>query len=235
MRPPELWGTDPSESGPSDKKARHDIHQSPGVRSSPRFRRQSSDNHPNPIAQAVFESPRKRQRSGKGPVPQPSPRMATRSSTRTDGIHIDGHDLFGAASAASLAASANAHAGINGELTVSSTEMDNPFIFSPTTMFATSPIRPGEASAAGQALSNLLGAIPEGSGTAGEEQVDIDALLAQISSDQNFSLDSLLSEGIEGEGDADLMEFLGQWNDTAGAEGLGDLAANGPNGTTAPQ
>lgn len=209
MRPEELWGTDPSEAGPSDKKPRHEVHHSPGIRSSPRFRRNGSDAHPspNPIAQAVFfESPRKRQRSGKGPVPTPSPRMATRSSARSDPI-MDGHS------------GNNPFLGAREIKVTGAGEMENPFLFSPSTMFATSPIRPGEASAAGQALSNLLGAIPEGSGPAGEEQVDIEALLAQISSDQGgFSLESLLSE--TGDGEADLMGLLGHWE---GADDIGGL------------
>lgn len=213
MRPKEMWNhRTPPEPGSSEKNVKHypDPDLSLGVRSSPRLARsayESSTSHQS-ISSAVFESPRKRQRSGKGPVPHPSPRMATRASAKTEPP---------SQASLSLSHSILSSNPVSGNMTLGGFKADldqNPFIFSPSSLFATSPIRPPDGSG-NDALSNVLGATGGGA-----EDLDIEGLLAQIASNESgFNLDALFAGAVGGEqenggeaaGHQEMLDFLNAW------------------------
>ena len=195
MRPPELWGSNAHDDGAHvDKKSKHEIEHHTPVRSSPRLNRSTDHTHHPPVP-PVAESPRKRQRSSK--VPQPSPRMATRASTR--------HENDGA----------------NGSTTEGKALDFSESLFSPSTMFGTSPAQGlnGIGNGHQDAMSNILGA------GMGDGEIDIEALLSQIASHDTsgsggFSLDVLFANasadgagggGGEGNGGESIMDLLTAW------------------------
>ena len=197
MRPPELWTTSPDDRH-TDKKARLDDHAP--VRSSPRFNRTASDHHNPPFLSSMAESPRKRKVSK--PVPQPSPRMATRSSTR--------HDPSGS----------------NMTLGMESKHLNfGENLFSPSTMFGTSPAQPLPNPGLGVDTSISGNPLVEG-------ELDIESILNQLvaTDGQNgFSLDALFANSDMNNGG--LMDLLNAWDegtkDDSTAVGAANANANG--------
>ncbi|WVR03083.1 hypothetical protein IAU60_000072 [Kwoniella sp. DSM 27419] len=256
MRPPELWGqphrngasaaVPPAPASSSDTKRKHPRDPftdgpAAGLRSSPRRNRSTSAQEPasHGIAQPNFhiasgippESPRKRQKTK--PVPQPSPRMATRASAKGDahGSHGPGSDFSAEA-----------------------------FGFSPNTIFGTSPAVPHDPSTTASVASSVAGVMSTLGGASasgidpqaqahgtGQEAVpgagddlDLTAFLNQMEGETDgFSLDSLftgLGEGAGIELSQEMMDLIAGWENQIGPDGLlvdpglGDAALNGGNG-----
>ncbi|ORY26492.1 hypothetical protein BCR39DRAFT_540955 [Naematelia encephala] len=237
MRPRELWdnnnhhagasgtsrstGDTPRQSDstapPPEKRARFE-HEP--VRSSPRLHRGSSDTNTNingpPLPHAfespkkgnngtMTDSPRKRNRTSKGPIPHPSPRMATRASAK--------HEI-GSTSASGMLNS------------------DFDFSFSPSTLFATSPVQPPHLTTTASSIHASNGLVHEHGATNGNGHghgigetvgdADIEALLAQIANGQTtLDIDALFASvttaatghGHEGAGplDKEMMDLLASW------------------------
>lgn len=212
MRPPELWGTTAHDDPPPDKRPKLEEPHQP-VRCSPRLHRNVSDhNHPPPVP-SVAESPRKRKTTK--PIPQPSPRMTTRSSTRHDGNPPNFTQMEGK------------------QLDFS----DN--LFSPATMFGTSPAQPLPNPALGVDMVATTSAPASQNGLAMENpfdagDLDIEALLNQIAAadgTNGFSLEAFFAStdanaidgNVNGLDGGNLFDMVG-WNDTS--------QTNGANGST---
>ncbi|WVF66551.1 hypothetical protein IAT40_001291 [Kwoniella sp. CBS 6097] len=259
MRPPELWGqshkpvasgsgTCSSSNADSKRKLPHDpFADGPahGLRSSPRPNRTNSDKdtHHSSILQsgpALPESPRKRQKTKT--APPPSPRMATRASSKAD---PSGNVAGGSIGAGGMDFSAEA------------------FGFSPNTIFGTSPAVPqdsingnGNTQSIGSTMAALSNTNPISHGNTpanggggiindpnnplnvgtaigtGADDLDLTAFLNQMeTSTEGFSLDSLftgLGEGAGVELSQEMMDLIAGWENHTGAEGLmGDYTGTG--------
>lgn len=201
MRPPELWDTNAHTDLTSPKRAKFDDQHHTPVRSSPRLNRNSTD-HPNgfqhPPVPPVAESPRKRQRSKQ--IPQPSPRMATRLSTRIGEVES-----------------------INGGQGKHLDFSEN--LFSPSSLFGTSPAdalgTKSVANTTDAATSATLDGIGNMNGTGGlEGEIDIEAFLAQFAGDANgngmgFDLNALFANTGDG-GEGNIMDLLNAFEGDGG-------------------
>ena len=210
MRPPEIWnrpaqngsnGTQslPAKEEPEEKKVKidqimpHPPSPSP-IRSSPRLHRHSSDQSntlpPSYSGAGPQESPRKRARK---PPPPPSPRMATRSSKAHESV-------FGSKDDKSA----------NDIIDGSATAPFGDFAFSPSAMFATSPVR------GSQSLPDILHAGSAEVSHAPTEDVDLEQLLATFtdSSHPDGDLDLSAIFGTGGGNEVmsqEISDFLSQW------------------------
>lgn len=193
MRPVELWGTSATDDAGSSyhPEKRIKLDEQP-VRHSPRLHRGPSE-HPPPVP-SIAESPRRRRVTK--PVAHPSPRMATRASSRQE-HPMDPKSLDFSDS-----------------------------LFSPSTMFGTSPANPGSVPGGGGGglnhpnhalgVDNSMG----GLGMGGDGDIDIEALLnSMVAADgQNgFSLDELFASASTENGD-NLLDLLSSWDE--GKDGL---------------
>lgn len=221
MRPAELWGTSATDDQsathstqiPPEKKIKLDEREP--IRHSPRLARNVSSDHSNPPAfSSVAESPR-RKRTSK-PIPQPSPRMATRASSRHDPIPGGG--------------------GSGPSSTVAQALDFSDSLFSPSTMFGTSPAVPAQQPNHALGVDAFgVGAVNgNGTNTAGDfggmdlgGEIDIEALLNSIAAadgQNGFSLDAFFAnntDGADAGGGVDMSGWVHDGDVGGGATGGG--------------
>ena len=248
MRPPELW-----ETPKLDKKARFEETSHPvGVRSSLRLNRTTDSAHshgsselnghsrPSHSSGVVQESPRKRKRSSVA-VPQPSPRRATRGS-RERGV---GHPRISRTSTTPTLMGVAASNGTSNKASGAVKKEEPSNLFSPSSMFLTSPINPDSGP-----FHNLG---PLGHAGQTDHEVDIEALLAQFIDQNagghdathnhggihegaiglghgqgagldigNIDLEALFGGSLDGEMGQELINpFSGAWQDSANGTSTG--------------
>ncbi|EIW73031.1 hypothetical protein TREMEDRAFT_56108 [Tremella mesenterica DSM 1558] len=165
----------------------HPLSPTPGIRSSPRLHRTPDTKQ---------DSPRKRAKSRVAP----SPRMMTRAASR---VHegVDESTLL----------DIPGHSGSNGNNAGAGNGIGD-LGFSPSTMFATSPIVPTQSGAAS--------AVVEGEGSG---EVDLEQLLNSFTNVPEGELDlaGLFNMG-EGEIGQDLTDFLAAWEAQAQTQGAAE-------------
>ncbi|ORX35069.1 hypothetical protein BD324DRAFT_682976 [Kockovaella imperatae] len=166
MRPPELWSGQAASDPPPAKKNK--LEPEFPIRSSPR-RHRPNGSMSGPVLPTAFESPKKRGRSGANKTPQPSPRMATRASSKLDGASTSG---------------------ITGLNLAKAMEENN--LFSPS-IFSESPANVSTASVSAVGTDSTLATLPDAAAGGHVGEVDIEALLAQISAQPGgINLEALL-------------------------------------------